>query len=453
LRAQGKIAEGIAEYHKAIRVKPDYEVAHENLGNALLGQGKLADAVTAYREALRLKPDHAGLRNNVGLALDGLGKSEQAIDEFREAVRLAPGYTDAHLNLAFALNRQRKFAQAIAEYREALRITPEHFAAHFNLGIVLDTQGKTDEAIAEYRQAVRLAPNRADAHLKLGNALSRQRKFAQGAAEYRAALRLNSDIVEAHHNLGATLAEQGKVDDAIAEFRQTVRLAPDNAEAYCNLGTLLQTQGKFREAVGEMRKGRAIGAKQKSWRQSSEQRLRQAEHYVQLEDKLPRILRGELNPIDPYETRALAELCYLKQFHGASARFWHGAFQASPELAADVKAGRRYDASRAAALAGTGRGRDEPRLEEMERARWRGQALTWLRADLAVLAKMLEPPKPEALAGMRNVLSRWKEDPDLAGVRDGTPLGRLAEAEQKTWKAFWAEVDALLVKAGGNSSP
>jgi hypothetical protein len=51
-------------------------------------------------------------------------------------------------------------------------------------------------------------------------------------------------------------------------------------------------------------------------------------------------------------------------------------------------------------------------------------------------------------------MKRWKSDTDLAGIRDPEPLARLPEAERKEWQAFWAEVDGLIVKAGGlNAKP
>ena len=41
----------------AIRLRPDYAEAHNNLGIALASQGQMADAIRQWKEALRLKPD------------------------------------------------------------------------------------------------------------------------------------------------------------------------------------------------------------------------------------------------------------------------------------------------------------------------------------------------------------------------------------------------------------
>ena len=54
---KSKHDEAIAEYREAIRLKPDFAEAHNNLGNALQAKGKLDEAIAEYREAIRLKPD------------------------------------------------------------------------------------------------------------------------------------------------------------------------------------------------------------------------------------------------------------------------------------------------------------------------------------------------------------------------------------------------------------
>ena len=49
----------MGQYQEALRLKPDFAEAHNNLGNALRDQGQLAAAVAHYQEALCLKPDYA----------------------------------------------------------------------------------------------------------------------------------------------------------------------------------------------------------------------------------------------------------------------------------------------------------------------------------------------------------------------------------------------------------
>jgi hypothetical protein len=49
---------------------------------------------------------------------------------------------------------------------------------------------------------------------------------------------------------------------------------------------------------------------------------------------------------------------------------------------------------------------------------------------------------------VQRTLQHWQKDTDLAGLRDKAALAKLPEAEQKAWRKLWAEVDALLRRAG-----
>src|SRR5262249_8666100 len=117
-----------------------------------------------------------------------------------------------------------------------------------------------------------------------------------------------------------------------------------------------------------------------------------------------------------------------------------------PKLAEDVAAGTHYYAACAAALAGCGQGKDAADLDDAQRARWRRQALQWLRQDLAWSGKALEGGKAQSRALVRSKMQYWRSDGDLAGVR-GDALDRIPAEERKEWERFWAEVDALIRRA------
>jgi len=80
-------------------------------------------------------------------------------------------------------------------------------------------------------------------------------------------------------------------------------------------------------------------------------------------------------------------------------------FSADPKLAADLQAAHRYHAAQCAALAGCGKGQEAAGQSAAERARLRGQALEWLRADL--------PHKVQRLGVPVTVISQ-EEDPASA---------------------------------------
>jgi Flp pilus assembly protein TadD len=424
-----------------------------NLGNALQYQGKLEQSIAESREALRLRPDYPEAHNNLGAALEGQGRPEEAIAEFRQALRLKPDYPEAHLNVSIALARQGKLEEAIAEHRQALRLRPDYPEAHNNLGNALADRGRLEEAFGEFREALRLNSNLAEAHGSLGDALRKQGKLGEAVAEFREALRLKPDYPELHANFGGALRAQGKLAEAVAEYRRAIQLKPDLAEAYCNLADLLRAKGAYREALAELRRGHELGSKRPDWRYPSDQWVRQAERMVELENRLPDVLKGKDRPASAAEGAEFAYMAHGKGHYAGAARLFADAFRAEPKLIGDMQAQNRYNAACAAARAGAGQGKGEPPLDEAGKARWRKQAIDWLKADLAFWARQVETGPPQARASVAQTLQHWKDDPDLAGIRDDTALGKLPVDEQKACRALWAEVYALLAKAHGGTKP
>ncbi len=65
------------------------------MGKALYDQGRIEESIAPYIQALRLRPDYVSARNNLGISLIRTGDMEGAIAQFREVLRLHPGNTNA----------------------------------------------------------------------------------------------------------------------------------------------------------------------------------------------------------------------------------------------------------------------------------------------------------------------------------------------------------------------
>jgi eukaryotic-like serine/threonine-protein kinase len=447
LERRGRGAEAEAVWRDLVGRRPDDGRHLGCYGRHLTERGRgsasasvLGRAVAACREAIRLRPDDGVVHANLGLALCASGDRPGAIAEYREAIRLRPDDALAHDNLGLALDASGDRPGAIAEYREAIRRKPDLPQAHIRLGVALITSGDPRGAVAALREAIRLRPDDALAHYNLGLGLGASGDRPGAIAEYREAIRLRPDDALAHYNLGNSLRTSGDLPGAVASYREAIRRKPDYAEAHCNLGLALRQQGQYAESLAEFRVGHELGSKRADWRYPSAEWVSQVERLATLADRLPAIVRGDDRSVDNAERLALAPIFYDTKRHAAAARLWAEAFEADPKLADDLPAARRYDAACAAALAGCGRGKDDPPPDESARAELRGRALDWLRADLALHRKQLDT----AAAAARRALEHWRTDPDLAGVRDADALAALPAAERDDWRALWVEVDRLL---------
>jgi hypothetical protein len=158
--------------------------------------------------------------------------------------------------------------------------------------------------------------------------------------------------------------------------------------------------------------------------------------------------KGEFQPKDAAERLGLVGVCQAKKLHHAAVRLYLDLFAGDPQLADDLKTTHRYNAACAAALAATGQGTDVAKLDDQEKARLRQQALDWLRADLALRSKQLQTGQPADRAAVQMVLQHWQKDTDLAGLRDAAALAKLLAEERAVCERLWADVAAVLKKAG-----
>jgi serine/threonine-protein kinase len=407
------------------------------------------EGIGFWRAAVAARPRSTAAHNELGALLGEHGRAEEAEREFRAALRLQPDNPDAHYNLGHVLEGQGpgRAAEAEREYREALRTQPDYPDAHYNLGVLLAGQGRAEEAEKEYRAALRTQADDPDVHYNLGGLLAGQGKAAAPEAEreYREALRLRPDGPDAHHSLGVLLAGQGRAEEAEKEYRAALRLRPDDPRFHCNLGNVLRFQGRFGAALDELRRGHELGSRDPRWPYPSAAWVEDCERLVEYAALLPAVLSGTAAPADADATLGFARVCQITKRHAAAARLSTRAFAAAPEAAEDVRTAVRYNAACSAALAGCGQGDDAP-ADDAGRARLRLQALVWLRADLAAQTKQtagwFASVREEALKALRH----WREDPDLAGVRDADALDKLPEAERAEWRKLWADVDELLQK-------
>jgi serine/threonine-protein kinase len=159
-----------------------------------------------------------------------------------------------------------------------------------------------------------------------------------------------------------------------------------------------------------------------------------------LDQKLLAILTGEAAAANSNEALTLAQMSQqYKRRQVAAARLYADAFTAESGLAAD----HRYNAACSATLAAAGEGEDARLLPDKVTGMFRRWALGWLRADLTTYAKQAEQNNPALKQTIQQRLAHWRQDPDLASVRDPQTLERLPENERAAWQALWRDVDEL----------
>jgi len=94
-------------------------------GIAAYNSGDLDTAIADFTKAIKLKPDDAKAYNNRGLAYDEKGLYDQAIADYTEAIKLKQDVAVAYNNRGLAYSGTMLYDQAVADYTKAIELKPD----------------------------------------------------------------------------------------------------------------------------------------------------------------------------------------------------------------------------------------------------------------------------------------------------------------------------------------
>jgi tetratricopeptide (TPR) repeat protein len=106
----------IADFDKALNLKPDYANAFYERGNAYYNQGDLAAAISNYEAAQSAGRSDTNVGWNLGWSYYMVGRFEDAILQDQRVLAQDPSLIGVRFNLAIALMARGNFAEAEQEY-------------------------------------------------------------------------------------------------------------------------------------------------------------------------------------------------------------------------------------------------------------------------------------------------------------------------------------------------
>jgi predicted TPR repeat methyltransferase len=223
----GRLAEAERLYRALIAGSNPIAEAHNNLGFLLQERGDRAGALAEYRRAVAIKPTDPGALTNLGNALRDFGDAEEAEACYRRALSIKPDHPQANNNLGMMLSDRGQHSLALAHYRKVLAVNPGYADALVNSAAAVRRSGDTDEAIALWKQVVALRPDCVEAHVYLAETLA-----DLGAVEEARRHALIADALDLpprpalRYALGVALARCGLRESAITRLRQCVEGDP-----------------------------------------------------------------------------------------------------------------------------------------------------------------------------------------------------------------------------------
>jgi Tfp pilus assembly protein PilF len=119
----------------------------------LYGDGKLSESIEALRRAIRIYPDFFIAHNDLGAQLLQQGLLQEAAVELHAAIKIDPNAFNPQLNLAIVLVQQKNFQEALGVLEKSLLLEPASPAAHLYAGIAAIGLNQDDQGEKELKAA------------------------------------------------------------------------------------------------------------------------------------------------------------------------------------------------------------------------------------------------------------------------------------------------------------
>ncbi|PID73825.1 MAG: hypothetical protein CSB33_01770 [Desulfobacterales bacterium] len=154
-------AKAAAHFKKALKYKPDYTAARNNLGFALLVMEKWKEAIGVLEQVLGdvlYTTLHFPL-TNLGWAYYNLGEYEKAADYYERALEKQGRYVVAMRGLARTYRRMERYREALEVLNQALDITPRFPPLYAEMAEIYRSAGDMRSAVIVYKKIIALFPN------------------------------------------------------------------------------------------------------------------------------------------------------------------------------------------------------------------------------------------------------------------------------------------------------
>ena len=219
-----RLQQDIEKYSPA---EPEFYYA---LGEAYSKVGDNNQAIHWYDEALRRRPDYPAAQQELGIALIAAGQLPRATEVLEKVAATSSIETIALSDLGGAYLKLGNVERAEQVLQRALTMNPDAPEAHNLMGLLLGRKEDWAGAEKHLREAIAIQPDLAEAHFNLANLLARANNLPEAQYHFQKAIAIKPEYADAHHNYGLLLVLMNSYPKALAELREAARLDPSSAQ-------------------------------------------------------------------------------------------------------------------------------------------------------------------------------------------------------------------------------
>jgi tetratricopeptide (TPR) repeat protein len=239
----GRFEQAIHNYRLLLEKYPKIAEIHSNLGAALAGQGRYSDAIAEYERALAIKPDPQ-VRLNLGLAYYKAGQLPLAVSTLEKL----PHNLQTLTVLADCYLRLGQNKRVIDSLTPAQKANPDNAAFNYLLGTALVRDGQIAQGQVIIDKILKNGDS-AEARLLMGTTKFMVSDFAGALADFAKAVELDPKLPDVYSYYGQALLSTGDQAGAKKAFQQELERNPNNFDSNLRVGVLLRQDEENDEAL------------------------------------------------------------------------------------------------------------------------------------------------------------------------------------------------------------
>lgn len=251
----------------AIQFSPNsyliYQIRGEYLYSGRSRKGQIDAALADFSKAIQLKPDHAPAYLGRGECYEFKKEIHLAIRDVNKALELNKNYPDAKRVLArIKAQNPSEFANAPAPNPPIHQPKPTPLPAekisenekatlatkHLNSAIYNFRGDKFENAVADFTKYLNFYPNSAEGFYLRGSTYKKWGKSALAVKDFEQALKIKPDFEKAKAEIG--ILKQTKTEEIVTSISQITDVKPTD-EFYEDLQSLIERYGISKLTIGK----------------------------------------------------------------------------------------------------------------------------------------------------------------------------------------------------------
>lgn len=195
---QQSYAEAHSLLKEALKLQPNYSIAHYNMGVLLMDMDKLGDAASSFERAIKFDPSLAEAYNNLAVNLISQREYEKAFKQLEKAISLSR-QGKFLVNMGVLQKNMKQYDSAVDFYDEAISKKEDVVRAMYNKANLLRITKDYGEAQKICLNAIKVEPDNELIYATLAEVYGDQNKTVQFYKYLQEALKRNYRI-ERHLN-------------------------------------------------------------------------------------------------------------------------------------------------------------------------------------------------------------------------------------------------------------